>query len=533
VLVLVVAGYFIISNALNGGPAAPTIRYSPLAKGELLSSISVKGNVQSVTKRNVYSTLGFTIKSIDVSVGDTVEAGQVLCRLDTGDLELNIAQQRVELEIARESGESQIESNLRIYDEAAANLQSGSNAQIVNAEASLRSASVNLETAQTNYNNLLRDSEEGTNASVKSAESAVVTAKSDLDARTRDFETNRQLFAVGAIALDTLTQSETALSNAQNRYNDAQTSLESAKTAEARAIEQARGSLKSAQTGYDSAQASLSAARKAAEQELERYETNVSSSKISANLDSRLIAIEKLEKQLAEAEVRSPVAGVVTASYAKEGGTGSGLLFVIEDTGDLMIKTKVKEYDTGRLLPGMPVVIRSDALSGDISYEGALTKIDPAAVKNATGETDTASDIEFGAEIAVNAPDTLLRIGMNTRLDIVVDRRDDVFYVPFDSITTNAAGESVVYIVTNETGLRAEAKEVAVEIGLETDFYVEISGSGLAEGIKVVNDATGGMLYDGAPVTLVQGAGGAAGAGAATTEAQANGMAGMRAARRG
>jgi multidrug efflux pump subunit AcrA (membrane-fusion protein) len=160
----------------------------------------------------------------------------------------------------------------------------------------------------------------------------------------------------------------------------------------------------------------------------------------------------------------------------------------------------------------MPVIIKADAIAG-AEYQGTLTKIDPAAVKNAMGETETISDIEFGAEVSVDTVDTQLRIGMNARLDIIVEQRNDVFYVPFDTLTENESGESVIYAIEDNGEGGVYAREIPVTTGLETDFYVEVSGTGLYAGVMAINEAAENKLYDGMPVAYRDAAGNRTGLG--------------------
>jgi len=504
IILLAAGGYYYYTTVTGGGTNALQVRYTEISRDDLKNVVSVRGNVQSVVKRNVYSTLTMMVKSVEAAVGDQVKAGQILCYLDKEDLELSIEQQKAELNASIQNSDKQIESNERLLSEAAENLESGSNAQILSAEASVKNAQVSLDTAQANYNNLLRDYNNGTNSGRVSAESSVRSAQNDLEQRERDYGNNKLLLAAGAITQEALNQSENAYNNAQTRLNDALTNLENAKTAESRALEQAANSLKSAQTAYNNAQTSLASARRAAQQEITRLESNVESSRIGANIEARQIALKKLEKQLADSVIKSPVSGVVTAVYAKEGSSGSGLLFIIEDPARLKINTRVKEYDAGKLQPGMPVLIKPDAVSG-AEYQGKLAKIDPAAVKNSMGETDTMSDIEYGAEVSVDSENTKLRIGMNTRLDIIVERRENVFFVPFDAITQNGAGKDVIYIIDDVDEASSVAKEIPVDIGLETDFYIEIKSAGLKSGMRVINEASGSELSDGAPVAYQEG----------------------------
>ena len=121
-----------------------------------------------------------------------------------------------------------------------------------------------------------------------------------------------------------------------------------------------------------------------------------------------------LGRQMENAVIRSPANGVVTAVYAREGAVGMGLLFVIDDTDNLKITTSFREQDLGRVRTGMGVIITSDA-TGNAEYAGTISRINPAA-------SAFAPVAEFEAEVLVTSPNTGLRIGMNTRLNIILER---------------------------------------------------------------------------------------------------------------
>ena len=71
-------------------PALPTaaksgsyVRTVTLQKGTLDDSISASGTVEGSDVSNVTTDLKSTVKTVDVQVGDMVEAGDVICTLDT------------------------------------------------------------------------------------------------------------------------------------------------------------------------------------------------------------------------------------------------------------------------------------------------------------------------------------------------------------------------------------------------------------------------------------------------------------------
>lgn len=114
--------------------------------------------------------------------------------------------------------------------------------------------------------------------------------------------------------------------------------------------------------------------------------------------------------------VTSPIDGVVTARFVREGAIAAGLLFVVEDVDNFKIRTLLREYDITKIHVGMSVTIISDATGNE--YEGKISRIFPTAMKNEIGETACFSVVNFEVEVAVVSENTDLRIGMSTRVRI-------------------------------------------------------------------------------------------------------------------
>ena len=71
--------------------ATAYVRTVVLSKGSLQNTVTASGSVSSQNTSNVTTTLKYTVKSVDVAVGDTVEAGDTIVTLDTEELEKQIA----------------------------------------------------------------------------------------------------------------------------------------------------------------------------------------------------------------------------------------------------------------------------------------------------------------------------------------------------------------------------------------------------------------------------------------------------------
>ncbi|MCL2399055.1 MAG: HlyD family secretion protein [Defluviitaleaceae bacterium] len=393
-------------------PAIVQSEFNP-AGAALLNTITVRGTVESIESRNVYSTLSFRIDRVYAEEGDQVTEGQVLAALDTNDLQLSIAQQRASLESARQSSQNAVQETQRMLNEATANLANNTNMHILSAESSLNAAAINLESAQMNYDNALRDYDEGTNPQVLSTQSFFNTARIEFERIEANHRNLTALYAGGVVSSDEMRQSENILTHARNQYNDARINYNNAVEFQQRSLEQLRMALQSATTSHRNAQELLNASRIAARQDIERLRGSVTNAQISANLEPMEISLQLMERQLEDSIITAPVSGTITNVIAREGAFGSGLLFIIEDTDNLQIVTRFREYDISRIEEGMEVIITSDG-TGNAEYTGVISRINPAA-------TSLSPVVEFEAEIRVTSANTGLRIGMNTRIDISLE----------------------------------------------------------------------------------------------------------------
>lgn len=646
VAVAVVGGYLLLNQ--NSG-AAVMVSTETLQQMDLQNTVSLTGVVESETDRKVYSTLSYLVESVNVQVGDVVQAGDVLAQLDTEQLEMDIAQQQAAVDASNSQSAHQIEVNRKAYENAVENYENGLDSNAISAESgvnqaenSLTQAEYGVDSAQLqvdaaeaavrdareNYyitrdqlngnvddarealddaEDALAEAEAAYNEAVAEANSQVADTKAAMDAADKalkqaeadwnnfqdihrqeyedaqnEWSAAKKIYEDAAIIYnqavaagsENVEQAEEEMNKAKAAFNAAQIKYDQVK--EAREPEQAKyeaaqaaykeaeaaytsasataqtvansaqSGVASAQTGVASAEAQLDAARDARNgstltqleqgidtarrsvdsaelqediakaqqdaaeqsadtakqqqaatensiaQQIDTLKDNLIGSQIAAqSTKSQEIAIQSLQDTLADATITAPVSGVVTAVYAEEGQPGNGLLFVIEDTDALKITTNIREYDVGNIEVGMPVVIRSDA-TGDKEISGTVTYIAPAANKTENGNTLTADDstVEFEAEVQVNDADSGLRIGMNTRLTVLLEERSDVYGVPYDSVVEKADGSEVVYAVepSSEKEGSYVVTEVPVTTGLETDFYIEVSGDGITDGLSIVSD---------------------------------------------
>jgi multidrug resistance efflux pump len=362
---------------------------------------------------------------------------------------------------------SEAQNDLATYKR---NVENGSDTDLLNAEASVASAEVELRNAELD---------------VESAEIEVESANINLSSARREYRDARDEYDdsdddgdTGDSEIDSLRdQYRTASTNAEK----SQTSLEKAKSN----LEKAKQNLEKAQTGYEAAKVSSS-------DTLATYESKVKSASLNMNFSEQQLSIQEMEAELEDSTILSPVSGTVTEVYAVEGGSGNGLLFIIQDTGNLKVITNIKEYDIGTVSAGDRVIIQTDA-TGDKEISGTLQKIAPTSTLTSSGdEASSSTEAEYKSEIAVSSSGSRegLRVGMNAQISIITKEKKDVFSVLYDAVT-KTPDRTFVYTMSQQQDGGYIAQAVDVTTGLENDLYIEISGDGLSEGMMVISDAAG------------------------------------------
>lgn len=280
-----------------------------------------------------------------------------------------------------------------------------------------------------------------TNSELADSQANLQSAEIELENKKKSYEIDKVLFDAGAVSQNDLDKAET--------------------------------DYKTAQINYD------------------KLFSAYNSTKIKANqdLNTNKIALQKLEKDLADSVIKAPITGTVTSIYAVVGAIENGLLFVVEDTDNLKVTTNVKEYDMGKVNPEQIVYIKSDA-TGDKIINGRIVSISPSSTKDAAGKSNTSSNVIFETRVDVIDKNPGLKIGMNARLNIILDKKSNVYAVPYEAITKNSNNQDVVYAIASVNGKKM-VKELIVSTGLETDLYTEISGEELTDGTEIINDVTG------------------------------------------
>ena len=134
-----------------------------------------------------------------------------------------------------------------------------------------------------------------------------------------------------------------------------------------------------------------------------------------AQLADKEAGIRIAERQLIDAELLAPTAGVVLSRVRELGAivNAGETVFVLSLTTPVWVRTYVSEPDLGRIRPGMPVELRSDTaqsapIKGRIGFISTTAEFTPKTVE--TRELRTA--LVYRVRVVADDPDGMLRQGM-------------------------------------------------------------------------------------------------------------------------
>ncbi len=479
-----------------------------LAYTDFSNSIGAAGTVESAESTFVYSSLANPVEEVYVQVGDYVEEGELLAKLDDQKIIEQIESQETSMRTASAGSTQTIKTARDNYDQFKYTLEKGLNSGINSAESQVAGAYENYTRAIKTYERYRDGLDAGENSILLDTKYAYDNAKKMVNDAAENLRKAEEALADLKLgdpeaeagsgegteaqnpyeeALSKVDKAKRALEDAENSRDHLRTQYRAAVTSVNQTLADYAEAVESAEQAYRDALANLETAQRAADNQLQAYRNSLESAKIGADDSSSQVTLRQLKVTLSSTKVTAPVSGTVTAVYATAGLAGSGLLFVIENITDLVIETSVKEYDIGTVAVGMPVTIKSNATGNDI-YEGIITDIAPTSNKTSLGTTDTSGEVEFATKVKIISPDTRLRIGMNVRLNYITEQQDHVLCVPHDSIYTNQAGEHCILILEEQPDGGYLIKELPITTELENDLVITISGSGVSAGLRVINE---------------------------------------------
>lgn len=463
------------AKAVQGGMAYQYVRTTTLNKTTLSEAVTVNGTVKSGSEATVTvedAAKIYKVAAVNVAVGDQVKKGDVIATLDTTEVEKQIAKAEENHNDSLSSAQKSYDQTLQDYTTELADLQKAVDEarqkldtlgldqiyeSMVNEETRYMTNREKVERLYYQYAErvagqqntitnlqvqLTQAQKDGNADRMAQVQQQLTTAQEELNimkGQCNLSELGLNGFDMVKTYFDQIEPLKQALENAEKNY-------ERGATNQTRSLENAAEKVKDAQENNDT---------------LDDLHTTLDNCTLTATMD-----------------------GTVTALNATVGAACTGSVATIQDLNDLTVEVTIANSDVPRLSPGMACRITSDA-TGDAVINGTLTRIDPVA--NAEGS--------FGATVTVYGDKQGLLVGIQAKVEIVIQEKNDIFTVPRDAVGTAEDGSSYVLRSTGGTGVDMTFEQVPVTTGEANDYYIEISGETLQEGdvIRASSDLSEGV----------------------------------------
>ena len=515
ILVVLLTGMVGACTPKAAGPDEEATETVTVQRGSLVTSVTAVGSVRPGAEVVLSFEISGRVTDVLVRPGESVQKGQTLASLDSGDLALQVRSAQASLA----SAQAQLDQ-----------IVAGPKAEDIRvAEGQLASAEAALAQAIAQRDQLITGTKD----------SEIVVARTQLDAaRSRVTQMERQLdqakaqdpapdVAIAEIEVERakITLDETQdeynkaldrpwedqdirdswakqLEQAQLNYRQAQAQLRRAlntqnayyvslRVLEAQ-IEEAKTSLPASEAqllqAMDSdaprkraSEASVEAARAQrdiAQAQLDALLADASASEIAiarASVDQAQVALDRALLALEQTTLRASFAGTIGAVDIDPGASVGPQIPAVTLVNDMQfsVEADVDEVDVGWLEIGQEVQITLDAF-----VERGLTGEVIAILPSGTLDLGVVS---YRVTIALGPSDLPLRSGMTANTEIIREQRQDVLVVPNRAIWIDAkTGQPFV-----EKSVDGEMVVAYIEQGVSNDEFSEIV-SGLQEGERLI-----------------------------------------------
>ena len=486
-LLILTIGIYLGRKRYDGQPEVLETLTIPVKTQNIVVRITASGAVQPIQRVNLSPKNQGRLAELYVKQGDRVQAGQIIARMESRDLEAKLRQAQARLKNSKANLAKQ-ETGSRPEEIAAARarlsqvgarlsqLQAGSRQEeIAVARARLDGIQANLSQLQAGKRpeeiaqgkarleqaiTRWQDAKTGSlKEEIEQAKARIEAAKAELELTTKRLERYKKLVNEGAITRDAYEEYVRDDRRVNANLQEAEKRLEQLTQFRLAEIERLTAAMEEEKQAFQllekgarleeivRAEAEVAEARSQLEQlvngtrpeEIARAEAEVAEAKAQVRYQEIL---------LEETKVRAPFSGVITQRYASQGAfvtpatSASNATFasstsIVALARGLEVLAKVPEANIGEITSGQTVEVVADAYPDQV-FKGKVKLIAPEAIveRNVT---------LFEVEVALETGKEKLRSGMNVDLQFLGDRFDNALVVPTVAIVTKK-GETGVLV---------------------------------------------------------------------------------------
>ncbi len=461
-------------------------------KKDMSTYVDVTGTVESQEVVNVTTSLAYPVDEIKVEVGDHVKKGDVLCKINTDDID-----EKIEALEAQASDEDRMKAKELESAAHSVNAAAGSKNRAVNeAGRAIEGSKAEYDAAVAEYN-ALKEAYETAVAErdaylaakdaydkEKAAYDAAVKAKdASTEATTEESETPAEgegTTEAPAPAPESTPEPVAPTPPAMTDKEFAALELE---------YQTAAAKVPAAEAAYNQASGSYNDTVAAAAEGYQTAKDQSDLTVISNTQSYSQISVELANcyKDKNDAVIIAETSGIVTSINATEGLPANGAIMTIENDEKLKMDVDVKEKDIFSVKEGMTVEFSNSSLT-NVNGTGKVDKViqfatTGAPTTNANGQV-SAGDNAFKATLTIdNYKDVLL--GMKLKARIATGEELTTEAVPYTAIMSDVEGDYVYVAEPAGNGMYMVTRK-SIEKGMSGDYYTEVTGGDLEEGDLVI-----------------------------------------------
>lgn len=436
----------------------PVLQTAKVRTGDIVISVAGAGNLTPAEQVSVGFRSGGVLAEVNAAVGDAVEAGQLLARLDDTALRLQLEQNQLNLQ-ALISPEATIEAEVAALnaetalEEAIEDLQYFISSAVWRWETELERAQAELEKLQATT---------GTSAeALAAAQKAAESAQASLEQAQYLYEEEYVPATFTYAYTDLVTGDE----------------LEGLFPPSEVDITLARAKARSAELTLQVAQ-TYSEQLKLGQPCSEESAVTAAEGTLMSRLEQACLAIEETNLALENTRLVAPISGTVTSLNAAVGqAVGTAPIVTIATLDQLQLRIYVEETDLALLKVGQRVRATFDAYP-DQPVSGEISSLEPAL------QTVDGTPVVVAWALLENPDGINLLSGMAAEVEVIAGESHGALLVPVQALRELTPGSYAVFIVQPD----GQLKLTPVTVGLKDFANAEIL-SGLKAG-DVVSTGT-------------------------------------------
>lgn len=429
----VVILFFFIVSKISAANAKMPVTTEYVEIGDVESTISTSGKVESDVIKTYYSQIGGNIGSIPVKEGQAVKSGEVLLYFEEQSLAI----------ASKDAQAAALTSEGSYNDSITQNSQN---------QARLTEATVNLEVLEqqiTDYKAFIKQQETKYEDTRNAKKASLSALGMELSKRQADGEDVADEMAEYQYSVETLDMSKD-LVEIQRTIDDAKEILAN--------LEEYEAEMKS---------------QKSSTQDSIMSETTKEAKK-TTNEATQLKNMQMVDYAASvESGLKADFDGVITEMKVAEGTpvTNGSALLTIASNSQVHVTINLSKSDLAKVKEGQ----QADVTIAGKKYEGQVSFINHVATTNANNMP------VIEAQIAITNADEEIYLGVEAKVVIYAEKAEDVLLVPVEAVNADKNGD-FVYIVENNLVVRKD-----VITGVSSDTYIEIV-SGLNENDQVMTE---------------------------------------------